>query len=112
MEKTSVASNDYPGIARKALQQGQRVETDDLICGETKVETTRQPQTWWQRLRSLKPWISHRKRTVVSKVPSERIVMLGDTIVCHSEIAKKIREAVEAQTKIPAPSAPTIIHKE
>ena len=112
MEKTSVASNDYPGIARMALLQGLRVVTDDLICVETKVETTREPLTWWQRLRSLKPWISHRKRTVVSKVPSERILMLGDTIVCHSEIAKKIREAVEAQTKIPVPSAPTIIHKE
>ena len=112
MEKTSVASNDYPGIARMTMLQGLRVVTDDLICVETKVETTREPLTWWQRLRSLKPWISHRKRTVVSKVPSERIVMLGDTIVCHSETAKKILEAVEAQTKIPAPSAPTIIHKE
>lgn len=112
MEKTSVDSSDYPGLARMTLLQGLRVVPDDLICVETQVEVVRERLTWWQRLRSLKPWVSHREHKKVSQVPSHRILMLGDTIVCHSAIAEKIRLAVDAQTKVPVPSAPTIIHKE
>lgn len=112
MEKTSVDSSDYQGIARMAVLQGLQVVTEDLICVDTKVEIIREPLTWWQRLCSLRPWISHRKRNVVSKVPSDRILMLGDTLVCHSAIAAEINRAMDALTKTPVPQAPNIIHKE
>ena len=49
-------------------------------------------------------------RTVVERVPSNRVLVLGDTIICHPEMAAKIMAAVEAQTKRPVP--PPLIHKE
>ena len=106
MEKTSVASDDYPKLASLIILNGYRVQTDTLVCTDT---VTRQENlTWRQRLRSWKPW--KKTRTVVERVPSNRVLLLGDTIICHPEMAARIMAAVEAQTKRPAPPPP--IHKE
>ena len=106
MEKTSVASDDYPKLASLIILNGYRVQTDTLVCTDT---VTRQEKlTWRQRLRSWKPW--KKTRTVVERVPSSRVLVLGDTIICHPEMAAKIMAAVEAQTKRPVP--PPLIHKE
>ena len=106
MEKTSVASDDYPKLASLIILNGYRVQTDTLVCTDT---VTRQERlTWRQRLRSWKPW--KKTRTVIERVPSNRVLVLGDTIICHPEMAAKIMAAVEAQTKRPAP--PPLIHKE
>ena len=106
MEKTSVASDDYPKLASLIILNGYRVQTDTLVCTDT---VTRQERlTWRQRLRSWKPW--KKTRTVVERVPSNRVLVLGDTIICHPEMAAKIMAAVEAQTKRPTP--PPLIHKE
>ena len=106
MEKTSVASDDYPKLASLIILGGYRVQEETLGCTDT---VTRQEKlTWRQRLRSWKPW--KKTRTVVERVPSNRVLVLGDTIICHPEMAAKIMAAVEAQTKRPVP--PPLIHKE
>lgn len=107
MEKTSGASDDYPKLASLIILNGYRVQTDTLVCTDT---VTRQEKlTWRQRLRSWKPW--KKTRTVVERVPSNRVLVLGDTIICQGpEMAAKIMAAVEAQTKRPVP--PPLIHKE
>ena len=106
MEKTSVASDDYPKLASLIILNGYRVREETLVCTDT---VTRQEKlTWRQRLRSWKPW--KKTRTVVERVPSNRVLVLGDTIICHPELASKIMAAVEAQTKRPVP--PPLIHKE
>ena len=73
MEKTSVASNDYPGIARMTMLQGLRVVTDDLICVETKVETTSEPLTWWQRLRKVIHEVGRDRVRILFADPSFRL---------------------------------------
>lgn len=106
MEKNSVASDDYPALASLVILKGYRIQEETLICTDT--VTSQEKLTWRQRLRSWKPW--KKTRMVAKQVPSNRILVLGDTIICHPEMAAKIMAAVEAQTKRPVP--PPLIHKE
>ena len=106
MEKTSVASNDYQNLASAIILGGYRIQEETMACTDT--VTRLEKLTWGERLRSWKPW--KKTRTVVEKVPSDRVLLLGDTIICHPEMAARIMAAVEAQTKRPVPSP--LIHKE
>ena len=58
---------------------------------------------WKQRLMSWpwRPWV-HTK-VMYTEVPSDKVIVLGDTLICHPSMARMIRAELKAQSNFSAP---------
>lgn len=67
------------------------------LLTDTKIRDV--PRTWKERLFSWpwRPQIATRKE--VYQVPSEKIYVMGDKIICHPDFANKLREAMAERTE-------------
>jgi len=64
------------------------VENPNLVEDGDPIEV---PRTWMERLFSY-PWKPWKKvKTVIPKVPSSRVLVMGNVAVAHPEVIKQLR---------------------
>lgn len=97
-------------LARLVILNGYKIQPEAIACSEV---IHREVDRDWRERWFSRPWRPFKKtRTVVETVASDRVLVLDGTIFCHPDLAEKINQAIDRQTKVPVVPPPgNIIYK-
>lgn len=109
MQKPTAANDPLmmSTLANMILLNGYKIQPEAIAC--TDVSYREVERTWQERWLS-RPWRPFKKtRTVAESVPSDRVLVIDRTIFCHPDLAEKIKQAIDRQTKVPVAPPPSDI---
>ena len=97
-------------LAHLVILNGYKIQPEAIACSEV---VHREVDRTWQERWFSRPWRPFKKtRTVTETVASDRVLVIDGTIFCHPDLAEKINQAIDRQTKVPVAQAPgDIIYK-